>query len=463
MSSLADPSRTSAAEPIPGDRPERWCVVGGGMLGMVLAWRLAQRGRTVTLREAAPHLGGLADSWRVGDVEWDRHYHVTLLSDLRLRSVLAELGLAERIRWVETKTGFFIDHRLHPFSTAVDFLRFPPLGLWNKLRFAWSIWHTSRIRDWQRLERMTVEAWLRSCAGNRTFERIWLPLLRAKLGDNYERASAAFIWATVSRLYAARRSGLAREMFGYVSGGYRTTVNALERALVAAGVTIQRNSPVREVASTPPGVAIRGSDGSEVFDRVALTLPSPQLANLVPQWPEAERNRHATMPYQGICCASLVLKRSLSPYYVTNIADDRVPFTGVIEMTSLVDPRELGGRHLVYLPWYVPSDSAAFALDDDEIRRRFWAGLRVIHPTLAEEDLVAFQVSRARYVMPIPTIGFSETVPPRDTSIPGLHVVNSSQIVNGTLNVNEAVKLAEEAAEEWTLPRPSATMPGVGR
>ena len=34
------------------------------------------------------------------------------------------------------------------------------------------------------------------------------------------------------------------------------------------------------------------------------------------------------------------------------------------------------------------------------------------------------------------------------TSMPGLHVVSSAQIVNGTLNVNETVELAERAARE---------------
>ena len=62
--------------------------------------------------------------------------------------------------------------------------------------------------------------WLRRWSGERTFERIWLPLLKSKLGENYRLTSAAFIWATIARMYAARRPGLKREMFGYVEGGY---------------------------------------------------------------------------------------------------------------------------------------------------------------------------------------------------------------------------------------------------
>jgi uncharacterized protein with NAD-binding domain and iron-sulfur cluster len=58
--------------------PQHWAIIGGGVLGMTLAHRLAQQGERVTLCEAAPQLGGLASAWSLGDVVWDRHYHVTV-------------------------------------------------------------------------------------------------------------------------------------------------------------------------------------------------------------------------------------------------------------------------------------------------------------------------------------------------------------------------------------------------
>ena len=60
--------------------------------------------------------------------------------------------------------------------------------------------------------------------------------------------------------------------------------------------------------------------------------------------------------------------------------------------------------------------------------------------------MLAFRVSRERYVLPIPTVGYSRRLPPQDTGLPGVHIVNSAHIVNGTLNVNETVQLAESAA-----------------
>jgi hypothetical protein len=50
-----------------------------------------------------------------------------------------------------------------------------------------------------------------------------------------------------------------------------------------------------------------------------------------------------------------------------------------------------------------------------------------------------------RHVFALSTLNYSRRVPRVETSIPGLLLVNSSQIVNGTLNVNETVRLAEES------------------
>ena len=74
------------------ERGRGWAVIGGGLLGLTMAHRLTQAGERVTIFEAAPELGGLASAWRLGDVVWDRHYHVIMLSDMSLRALLDELG-----------------------------------------------------------------------------------------------------------------------------------------------------------------------------------------------------------------------------------------------------------------------------------------------------------------------------------------------------------------------------------
>jgi protoporphyrinogen oxidase len=118
-------------------------------------------------------------------------------------------------------------------------------------------------------------------------------------------------------------------------------------------------------------------------------------------------------------------------------------------MSALVDRSAFGGHSLVYLPKYVPPDDPAFNLTDEEWRERFLAALERMYPHFRRDDVVAFRVSRVRHVLPIATLNYSERLPPVTTSLPGVHLVNSTQIVNGTLNVNETVQLAERAARQF--------------
>jgi len=431
------------------DRTEglNWAVIGGGLLGMTLALRLTQAGHTVTLIEQADSLGGLATAWRLGDVVWDRHYHVTLMSDRHTRGLLSELGLEHEMRWVQTRTGFFTDGELHSMSDTIEFLRFPPLGLISKLRLGANIFYASRIKNWRPLERIPVADWLRRWSGRRAFDKIWLPLLRAKLGDNYARTSAAFIWATIDRMYAARRTGLKREMFGYVPGGYARVLDAFRERLVGDGVYLLLGTRVQRVhIDSGDGVVVETANGSRIrFDRLVMTVPSPVAAFLCPGLDDEETARLGAIEYQGIVCASVLLKRPLAGYYITNITETWVPFTAVIEMTALVDRDQLGGHTLVYLPKYLSSDDPLFERTDDEWREEFTAALRRMYPTLGDDDVLAFRVSRERFVHALSTLRYSERVPPITTSKPGVFVVNSSQIVNGTLNVNETVRLADES------------------
>lgn len=487
-------------------------IVGSGFLGMTLALRLAQAGESVTLFESAGEIGGLASAWEIGDVTWDKHYHVTLLSDLHTRKLVEELGLADQYRWVETKTGFFTDGELVSMSNTMEFLRFPPLGIVSKLRLGATIFTASRIKDWKKLEKIPVEKWLVRLSGRRTFEKIWKPLLKAKLGEAYKETSAAFIWATIQRMYAARNSRLKKEMFGYVRGGYARVLERFGEVLAKNGVEIRLNSKVQRIEKLGNGklrvsmsearrkgdikpvqktkygtlkaaVAVApGFSGAflaepdikkngvidfprkgltDTFDTVILTCPSNVAAKIAPQLTRVEKQDLANIRYQGIVCASMLTKCALSDYYVTNITDD-APFTGVIEMSALVDKKEFGRNALVYLPKYVAPDDELFARTDEEIKESFLAGLDKMYPHFSRKDVLAFKVSRVKQVFPVPVINYSRDLPPAKTSIDGLYVVNSSHIVNGTLNVNETVALAEKFFKEIKAEtRAAAGLPDV--
>ncbi len=424
-------------------------IGGGGMLGLTLALRLRQQGHAVTVLEGASEVGGLASADAIGEVRWDRFYHVILGQDTRLLALLSEIGLRDALQWGTTRTGFYVDGRWHSMSSAIDFLRFPPLSLIEKVRLGFTILAAARRVDGRPMEQLTALEWLTRWSGERTVEAIWAPLLRSKLGSHATEASAAFIWAIIRRMYGAREPGLARhEAMGYVRGGYDRVVPALRAHVVAAGVDVQTRA---RIASVEPGdgqVTVTCGDGRAfTAGHVVLTVPCSQVIATCPFLTTAERARLARVIYQGVICPSFLLRRPLRGYYVTNITDAGLPFTGLIETTALVHPREVGGHHLVYLPRYLAQHDAAWQLNDDTVAAVALDGLRRMVPELTPDDVVATRVARAREVLAVPTLRYSSDVmPAMETSHARVAIVNGAQIAQGTLNVDESIRLAERAA-----------------
>jgi protoporphyrinogen oxidase len=437
-------------------RSSRWLVVGAGIMGLKVARDLMACGQQVTVCEAAPTLGGLTGAWQLGSVVWDRFYHVTLHSDTKLRDLLRELDLENEIRWVQTKTGFYSDGKLISMSNTAEFMRFPPLNFFQKLRLGGTIFYASRIGNWRRLEQITVEKWLRRWSGKVVFEKVWQPLLKAKLGEAYHDSSAAFIWAHTARMYKARRSGMKTEMFGYVPGGYARIIDTLQSFLSKRGVQFWPAHPVQAIDKLADGgLEVRFANGkSATFDNVVMTVPSPLIAKTCESiLTDDEINRLRGIRYLGVVCASLLLKKPISPYYVTNIIDTWVPLTAVIEMSTIVDSHEeLGGNHLVYLPKYMPDDHPGHAISDDEYREICLSTLEKMYPHFSRDDVIDFKVSRARYVAALQTIRYSERIAPVVTSVPGLYALNSAHILKGNLNVNETIDLGEEKMNQEVWP-----------
>ena len=429
--------------------PLKWAIAGGGMLGLTLALRMAKQGHDVTLIEAGPSLGGLASIWKLGDVMWDRHYHVTLMSDSRLLNLIEEIGLSKDLKWIETKTGFYTGGKLYSMSDTAEFLKFPPLNLIEKLRLGGTIFYASKIKNWKRLEKIKVADWLARWSGKGTFEKIWEPLLKAKLGESYKRTAASFIWAHISRMYKARRTGLKKEMFGYVTGGYRSIIQRLGDLLEELNVDVKVDHPISKVEKQDDGSFTIDfkNQPSQKFDRVIMTTPNSIMSRVCVDMSQDEKDRFDKVEYLGIVCASLLLKKPISKFYVTNITDTWVPMTAVIEMTTIVDTEEFDGHSLVYLPKYVPADHELFDKSDEEIEESFISALEKMYPDFSRDDVEAFKISRVRSVMAIPTLRYSELLPPMKSSVDGLFFVNSSYILRGNLNVNETITIAEEAME----------------
>lgn len=450
-------------------------IIGGGITGIAAALELAKSDRfEITLFEKADHLGGMSDYYTWDGITWDRFYHVILSTDTVMLDFIRQLGLKDQLFWKEAKSGFYGDGKLVSMSTTLDFIRFPFLSLWDKFRLGLGILYSARIKDPTKLDRIYAKEWLTKVFGRRVYESIWDPLLRSKLGSAREKTSAAFIWATIARLYGARSAENKQEKMGHVQGGYKTILDAAEKKLTQLGVRITLNSPVNELEpiaasspkpQTPEEFTTNGTNSTDKtnshnsfsvevngtfhrFDNVLFTVNCPAVLNTLHQKdPQPYWEHIGQVKYLGVICVLLFLSRTLSPYYVINLLDKKLPFTGIIEATNIVPPYELKDLHLVYLPKYITENDPLNTRSDTEIKDLFTSGLQKVYPELKEEEILYHAVFRETFVQPLQELNYLKRSNSVHTPIDSLYLVNTSMISNSTLNNNAAITLAKQAAE----------------
>ena len=447
MAVILDQLQKPANSPSACAKP-RIGILGGGITGLTAAFYLLRAGVDVTVLESRSHPGGLATYFDFGPFCWDKFYHCILTSDRPLLTLIHDLGLDSEMRWRETKVGFFSGNYLYSMSTTVDFLKFPPLSLWEKFRLGCGVLYASRIKNGRRLESIPVRNWLVKVFGRGNYQKMWGPLLKCKLGASREEASAAFIWATIFRLYSTReRSAGQKEKLGYVRGGYRVVLARLVSEIERLGGRVLTGAEVQRLRHHHDGIDLDSNHGSLRFDQVISTVPSRILASLAPQLDPVYQDKLQQVKYLGIVCVVLLLKRQLSRFYVTNLTDESLPFTGIVEMTNLISLEETCARHLLYLPKYTSPGDPLFDAPDEEVWQLFLSNLKTVFPDLQPGDIEKHFVFRERFVQPIPVLNYSTLAPEMQTSIPRLLVANTTQIVNSTLNNNEMVKIARKAVE----------------
>jgi protoporphyrinogen oxidase len=382
-------------------------VVGGGILGLTAAYRLAQAGVRVALFERSRDLGGLVGRFPLAGVPVDRFYHVVLPTDDRVVGLAEELGLGDRFRFRPTKVGFYGDGRLFSMTSPREFLTFPVLARRDRVRLAAFVARCQLTSDYAELDETPLLEWLTRTCGRRVVERLWAPLLDSKFDGRYADLPATYIWAR-SRRMSTTRDRHGREVMGWLEGGYQSLVDALEREIRRLGGAIYAGTEVERIGAgaEPTGVVADGR--FHAFDHVLCTLAPPQARRLLPE-PVAVRSPERWR-YLGVACLVLRTRRSVSPYYHLNITDRRVPLTTIVETTHVVDPDAVGGT-LLYVSKYLDPGHPDQDRPADAVARDYLGFARTIFPDLRDDEILASSLQRARITEPVHLVGGANRIP----------------------------------------------------
>jgi len=425
-------------------------IVGGGIMGVTLAYRLSQQGYDITIYERSDSLGGLTKYFDYGGCHIDRFYHTILSSDMSMQSLMKETGVDDKLQFTETKQAFYDNGQLYPFNTPVELMTYPPLKFFQRFRLGLQIVYSLLESDWREMDKIPVQDWLLKVSGRAVFDKVWMPLLRAKFDTMTDSVPATYIWSRLRRMMKTREGVTSKEMMCYLETGYYSVIEAMTKICEEYNVKIELNASIDKILMENGRVSgvIKSNGEKSSHDTIISTLPSPILASLLPEGFDDFYQLLDQQEYLGVMCPLLILKQKLTPYYVLNITDKRIPFTAVVETTNLIDPKYLNNYHLVYLPKYIEPNSPLAKLPDDEIKDMWMKSFRDMFPDFDESLIQDFIVQRARYVEPIRPINTSDQIPSIKTPIDGLYMGNTVMIYPDLGNGEAVTRFADKMVAE---------------
>lgn len=413
-------------------------------MGLMVAWELLKRGYAVDIYEHDDRIGGMSAAFDFDGLLIERYYHFICKPDAPLFELLAEFGLEQKVRWVDTRMGYFLKGKLHPWGTPQSLLACPALDLVSKLRYALLVMRLKGISDWRALDKVGVADWLRRWGGERGYNALWKRLFELKFHEFTDAVSAAWLGTRVKRVGLSRRN-LFHESLGYLEGGSEVLLRKLAGAIAERGGRVHLRTPVKRVVTGADGrvSGVETAAGVQAHDAVVSTIPIQYIPRLVPDLPAAFRAQIDAIKNIAVACVILKLTHQLTPNFWVNINDPAIAIPGIIEYSNL-NPGD--GTHIVYAPFYMPVTHPKYRQDDSLLIAEVTGYLKILQPAFDPAWVLAARVSRYEYAQTVCPPGFFGMLPPMRTPIEGLWMADTAYYYPEDRSICESVKLGKQLA-----------------
>jgi squalene-associated FAD-dependent desaturase len=439
----------------------RVIVIGGGLAGLSAALACARAGAEVTLLEARGRLGGAADSFSRGELTVDNGQHVFLRCCTAYRELVEQLGATELVA-LQPRLDVAVlapggrlgrlrrsDLRA-PLHLAGALLRYPHLGIRERLSLAWAMQRLAAIdAEDPRNDARSFGDWLgqhrqHAAAIDAIWDLIARPTLNLTVADASLAQAAHVFQVGMLNDTAAGDIGWAVAPLSEIHDV------AARRALERAGVELRMRGTASVI--TPElgtssdggylGIHVNGSDGFSVrADAVVLAVPPARAAALLPPQAGAGSEFAERLGRSSIVNLHVVYDRRVLEH----------PFAaGVGTPVQWVFDRTAGSglAHGQYLAVSLSAADAELATAPEELRERYLPALADLLPAARQATVREFFVTREHSATFRAAPGARAWRPPARTAVPGLVLAGAWTDTGWPATMEGAVRSGHTAAAE---------------
>ena len=428
-------------------------IIGGGVAGLAAAYELTKQGHFAEVFEQADFLGGQASTFDVFGGRLERGYHHLFVSDTEITELIHELGLGDKLAWLESSVGFYYGGKVWDFASPRDLLFFKPLPFLDRVRVGLWTLLLQKTKSYAKFENVTAKDWLSRRMGPKGYEVIWEPLLRGKFGEFYDKIGMTWIWNKVTLRVASRKGAGQVEHLGYPMGSFGEVIEVLADRIVEQGGSVHTSASVEKIvesegSATMLDVRLEGSESElRKYDAVIATTPSYVFTRLAPPMPEDYHNKLVGIDYLSAVLMVLVMDRPFTNKYWMNIADPDMPFVALIEHTNLIDRELYGGKHILYISNYPSRDSELYQKSGEELMDLFVPHLQKINTDFDRSWVIEYHHHRVDGAQPIVGINYGAGIPGHRPPHKGLYLANTTQIYPEDRGTNYSVRMGRRVAQ----------------
>ena len=249
-------------------------------------------------------------------------------------------------------------------------------------------------------------SWLENWLGKKYASMV--KLFQYKFCNFSINVSAAWIYSRIRRI-GISRSNL-KEKLGYLEGGSKRWISAIENYLIKKSVTIRLNTAVKEVSKEKNKIFIESDAyGSENFDIVISTIPLPLAGKILKKGGAPTKIVKKYIDQISVACVCVIIETRIpvSKNFWTNINDKRFKIPGIIEFSNL---KKLG-KNVTYIPFYMPREIKEYSDSDNKFIEESIKCLKSINKKLVDSDILNSHCSRYAYAQPVCGKNFKQGLP----------------------------------------------------